>query len=95
MDSAYTCFMLEAYFRSAHHHFRFARHHRAFGLWPLYGYYDYSTPYALDDAMTYSTPETVVTAPEPPPAVRCQHSEHTVTVPSENGKPRQVTIIRC
>ena len=88
-------FHVRGHFRSAHHHFRFARHHRALGLWPLYGYYDYSPPYPLDDAMTYSMPETVVPAPEPPPVVGCQHSEQTVTVPTENGKPRQVTIIRC
>ena len=87
-------FHVRGHFRSAHHHFRLARHHRAFGLWPLYGYYN-SPPYTLDDAMTYSTPETVVLAPEPPRVVGCQHSQQTVTVPSENGEPRQVTIIRC
>jgi hypothetical protein len=87
-------FHVRGHFRSVHHHFRLARHHRGFGLWPLYGYYDWP-PYTLDDAMTYSTPDPVVLAPEPPRAVGCQHSQQTVTVPSENGEPRQVTIIRC
>jgi hypothetical protein len=74
-------------------HFHFAQHHRrghqAFGLWPWYGYDDASS-YPYDDS--YSTPQEVV--PEPPrPA--CQHSEQTVTVPSENGGTAQVTILRC
>jgi hypothetical protein len=78
----------------------FAQHHRrghqAFGLWPWYGYDAPSYPY--DDS--YSTPyddsssSAQVVAPEPPrPA--CQHSEQTVTVPSENGGTREVTILRC
>ena len=66
-------------------------HHRAFGLWP-YGYYDVP-PYASDLDMTYSIPETVEGAPTP--SVRCQHSEQTVNVPSENGGVREVTILRC
>jgi hypothetical protein len=77
------------HFRSAHH-FRPFRHHRAFTQWPLYGYGYYD-----DDATTYSAPVTIVRVPEPPRAVGCQHSEQTVTVPSENGETRQVTIMRC
>jgi hypothetical protein len=83
----------KSHFRSVHH-FRSFRHHRAFRQWPLYGYYDVP-PYTSDDAITYSTPETVVLRPEPPRPVGCQHSEQTVTVPSGNGETRQVTIIRC
>ena len=88
--------------RNAFVHNKFHRFHRqnAFffgagfaGPW-YYGYYDLP-PYTFDDAMTYSTPETVVLAPEPPRAVGCQHSQQTVTVPSENGETSQVTIIRC
>ena len=83
-----------SHFRSAHHHFRLFRHQRAFGLWPIYDYYDVP-PYSFDDAITYSTPETVVLRPEPPPVVGCQHSQQIVTVPSESGETQQVTIIRC
>jgi hypothetical protein len=76
-------------------HFHFAQHHRffrgdqAFGLWPWYGYND-APSYPYDDS--YSTPQVVV--PEPPTPA-CQHSEQTITVPSENGGTAQVTILRC
>src|SRR5262249_14372909 len=77
------------------HHFRFFRHHhQAFVLWPWYGY-GYVPPYTYDDSMTYPTPETVVVRPEPPPAVGCQHSEQTRTIPSANGGTTEVTILRC
>ena len=79
----------------AHHQFRH-RHHRAFGQWPWYGYYDvppYTSDYDDYDT-TYSTPETVVVAPTPPTG-GCQHSEQTVRVPSENGGVRELTILRC
>jgi hypothetical protein len=59
-------------------------------VWPWYGYYD-APSYPYDDS--YSTPQEVV--PEPTPAPACQHSEQTVTVPSENGRTAQVTILRC
>jgi hypothetical protein len=77
-------------------HFHFAQHHRrghqAFGLWPWYGYDD-APSYPYDDSYsTDSTPQVV--APEPPRPT-CQHSEQTVTVPSENGGTREVTILRC
>jgi hypothetical protein len=51
----------------------------------MYDYYDVP-PYSFDDAITYSTPETVVLRPEPPPVVGCQHSQQIVTVPSESGE---------
>jgi hypothetical protein len=76
--------------RSPHHHLR---HRRPFVQWPLYGYY-FAPPYTLDDEIPYSPPE-VVPAPEPPPAVGCQHSQQTVKVPSENGQTREVTILGC
>ena len=76
----------------AHNQFRH-RHHRAFGQWPWYGYYDVP-PYTSDYDTTFSTPETVVVAPTEP-AVGCQHSEQIVKVPSVNGGMREVTILRC
>jgi hypothetical protein len=71
---------------------RFFRNRQFFGGWPWYGYYDY--PYDDSDSMNYSTPQVVVVH-EPAPRPPCQHSEQTVTVPSENGGTRQVTILRC
>ncbi len=87
-------FHSRGHFHLAQHHFRFFRHHQAFGLWPWYGYYDVP-PYTYDDSMTYSTPEVVVREPEPERAVGCQHSQQTFTVPSANGEKGQVTILRC
>jgi hypothetical protein len=82
-------FPSRGHFHFAQHH-RFHRGHQAFGLWPWYGYNDDAPSYPYDDS--YSTPQVV--DPEPPlPA--CQHSEQTVTVPSENGGTGQVTILRC
>jgi hypothetical protein len=79
-----------AHFAQHHRHHR--RGHQAFGLWPWYGYYD-APSYPYDDSYsTDSTPQVV--APEPPRPTR-QHSEQTVTVPSENGGTREVTILRC
>jgi hypothetical protein len=75
-------------------HSHFARHHRAFGLWPLYG--DYSVPpYESDDDnnVTYASPPETA-APEPTRARSCS-SLQTVTVPSEAGGTRQITILRC
>ena len=77
----------------AHHQFRPRHHHSHPALSPWYGYYDVP-PYISDYDMTYSTPETAVVAPTPP-SVGCQHSEQTVKVPSENGRVREVTILRC
>jgi hypothetical protein len=81
-------FPSRGHFDFAQHH-RFHRGHQAFGLWPWYGYND-APSYPYDDS--YSTPQVV---PEPTPAPACQHSEETVTVPSENGRTAQVTILRC
>ncbi len=79
-------------------HFHFAKRHRffrgrqAFGLWPWYGYYDASS-YPYD--YSYSTAPVVIVREPEPARPACQHSEQTVTVPSENGGTRQVTILRC
>jgi hypothetical protein len=72
--------------RPTYRHHR--RGHRAFGLWPWYGYYD-APSYPYDDSYsTDSTPQVV--APEPPRPT-CQHSEQTVTVRlkmAEHGRSR-------
>ena len=73
--------------------FRHRHHHRAFGLWPWYGYYGVPQ-YTPDYDPTSPPPETAVVAPTSPKA-ECQHSEQTFKVPSENGEVREVTILRC
>jgi len=89
-----------SHFRLARHH---ARHRGAFGYWPLYGGLWSVPPY--DDAfynpydytfgnhVTYVIPGSLV--PEPPRALSCKSSQQTVTVPSEEGGTREITIKRC
>jgi hypothetical protein len=76
-------------------HSHFVRHHRAFDLLPLDGDYGAVPPYESDDdnVVNASPPETVAGAPEPTPARSC--SQQAVTVPSEAGGTRQITILRC
>jgi hypothetical protein len=76
-------------------HSHFVRHHRAFDLLPLDGDYGAVPPSESDDdnVVNASPPETVAGAPEPTPARSC--SQQAVTVPSEAGGTRQITILRC
>jgi hypothetical protein len=84
-------FHFRGHFHFVQHNLRFFRNRQAFSAWPGYGYYDAPS---YDDSMNYSSPQVVVVR-EPAPRPPCQHSEQTVTVPSENGGTRQVTILRC
>jgi hypothetical protein len=76
-------------------HFRSARHNEAFGQWPLFGGLVAVPPDASDNIVPYATPETVVFVPESQRALSCHHSQQTLTVPSEDGGTRQITITRC
>jgi hypothetical protein len=69
-----------------HHHFRRARF---FG-----GYFaPYYWPYYLpDDGYLFTE---VVPPPEPSRALGCQFSTQVVTVPSESGGVREITVTRC
>jgi hypothetical protein len=65
-----------------------------------YGYgYGYVGPVATYTPDAYAQPVIVMPtqfAPAAPAAVpRCTHSRETVTVPSESGGERQITITRC
>jgi hypothetical protein len=68
-----------------HHHFRRARF---FGGYYAPYYYDYPS----DDGVIYPD---VVPPPEPPRALSCQFSTQIVTVPSESGGLRDITVTRC
>jgi hypothetical protein len=76
-------------------HLHSARSRGAFGQWPFFGGIVAVPPYASDNILTYAMPERVVFVPEPPRALSCHHSQETVTVPSEEGGTRQITITRC
>jgi hypothetical protein len=79
---------------SAAHHFH-GSHHRH-GLWPYGGAVE---AYSLGELVT---PVSVASAPLPMTPVvapklslTCHYSRDTVTVPSEDGGTRQITITRC
>jgi hypothetical protein len=71
-----------------------ARHHHAFGHRrdPFAGY-GYVMPAAYIEPNTdeFASVRTIVLSP----AIRCSHSRDTVTVPSEDGGTREITITRC
>ena len=90
-----------------HHHARIFRHHPFF-VWPLYGYsgaydvppYDYTgaydaPPYVPDYTANELMPNTytIGVPPIPAPSLGCQQQK--VSVQSENGEMREVTIVRC
>ena len=76
-------------------HFGSAYRHGQYGQWPLYGGVVTAAPETSDNMITDATPETVVFVPEPTRTLSCQHSREIVTVPSEQGGTRQITITRC
>lgn len=76
--------------------FHATRHNgRHYGVWPFYGGGIVAVPpYAPGTAVTYAPPR-IVYVPLPPQALTCHRSRQTVTVPSEAGGTRAITITRC
>ena len=52
-------------------------------------------PYAPANAVNYVLPPRVIYVPEPPRALTCHRSRETVTVPTDTGGTRQITVTRC
>ncbi len=73
----------------------FGRYYGAYNAWGLYGGGFALPPYEPENIMAYPAPETVLFVPELPPKLNCQRSQQIMTVPSEDGGTRQVTITRC
>jgi hypothetical protein len=69
---------------SGHHH---SAHHRARHRLPLYGGYLFLPPYE-----PYVAPQPIVLVSEPH---RCRYDRQVVTVASEQGGTRQITVTRC
>ena len=70
------------------------RHHHAFGhrRAPLAGYgYVMPAAYIEPNIDEFASVRSIVLSP----AARCRHSRETVTVPSEDGGTREITITRC
>jgi hypothetical protein len=78
--------------------FRNARYNRNFNDFPSYGGlyalppYDYNYGYNSQGA---AEPANFVYVVEPPRVRSCQYIKETVTVPSESGGTRDITVTRC
>jgi hypothetical protein len=78
--------------------FRNARYNRNFNDFPSYGGlyalppYDYNYGYSGQGA---AEPANFVYVVEPPRVRSCQYIKETVTVPSESGGTRDITVTRC
>jgi hypothetical protein len=71
-------------------------HHRNFNQWPWwYGGYYAAPPYDYDNNSGVAAPPNVVYVLGSPPVRSCQYIKETVTVPSESGGTRDITITRC
>ena len=77
-----------AFLFSAHHH-HWARH-RARHRFPLYGGYLMLPPY--DASATFAPPQPYVLVSQSRP---CRYDRQIVTVTSEAGGTRQITVTRC
>jgi len=91
-------FHFSGHFRPFNRHGQFARHNRHHNqnqnLWPWFGGYGYYTLPAStsgDDAVTSSVPVMYV----PVRVSSCHKIQEAMTVPSEEGGTRQVTVTRC
>jgi hypothetical protein len=78
-------------------HFRNAQHRKNFNnQWPWYGGYYAVPPYAYDNNSGGSAqPANVVYVLGSPPVHSCRYVKETVTVPSESGGTRDITVTRC
>jgi hypothetical protein len=72
---------------AAHHH---SARHLARHRFPLYSGYLLLPPY--DASTTYAPPQPFVFVSEPR---RCRYDRQVVTVASEQGGTRQITVTRC
>ena len=82
-----------SHFRAFHHHGRghFARHNQ--NQWPWYGGYYYTLPSEASAGgdVTSSVPVMYL----PVRVASCRKVQEAMTVPSEEGGTRQVTVTRC
>jgi hypothetical protein len=74
-----------------HRHRAFGHRHRQFGDL-LAGYGDVMPDASIAPDFDMATPANFIVAS---PVARCHHSRETVTVPSEDGGTREITITRC
>jgi len=70
-----------------------ARGHRNINQWPWYGGVYATAPY--DNYATQVQPANFVYVVEPPRVHSCQYNKETITVPSESGGTRDITVTRC
>jgi len=79
--------------------FRHAQNRGKFNnQWPWYGGYGYYEvpPYSYDNSGNgYAQPSNVVYVLASPTVHSCRYVKETVTVPSESGGTRDITVTRC
>jgi hypothetical protein len=88
-------FHFSGHFRPIHRHGQFSHHNnnQNQNLWWYggYGYYTLPAPTSGDNAVTSSVPLMYV----PVRVASCHKVQEAMTVPSEEGGTRQVTVTRC
>jgi hypothetical protein len=68
------------------------------GAWSQYGaFVPYAPywPYEASNTTGSAPPVFVFVQPQPPAAIACSRSQEVVTVPSEDGGTRPITVTRC
>ncbi len=79
------------HFHGSGHH-----HHQHRGLTSYGGVIaNYPLGGTIEPASAAPAPIQVIQVVAPLPALSCQHSQQTVTVPAEGGGERKITITRC
>jgi hypothetical protein len=81
---------------SAPHFHGFGHHQHHRGLAPFGGVIaNYPLGGTIEPDSVAPAPIQVIQVVAPLPALSCQHSQQTVTVPSDGGGERKITITRC
>lgn len=87
-------FHFKSHFLSHHHRFAHRHNNNAFG-WPLYGGYYAMPPYDDTAGGEPGGPAVVIVQDYRLPQLTCEKHRETITVPSESGGTRDITVTRC
>ncbi|HET7191645.1 MAG TPA: hypothetical protein VFI98_07000 [Pseudolabrys sp.] len=88
-------FHFKSHFLSHHHNRHGARRNNNALGWPLYGGLYAMPPYDGDTPGEQAPPAVVVVRDYQLPRLVCEKYRETITVPSESGGTRDITVTRC